>query len=158
MLRTMPTTFGGLIIIVVAVSIIPTGSLQIASAAQLSPGTHNVQHINKHVENPYLPLSKFHLRGIDGPYHTQGNLILGADNRPYLFHGVARDDLEYRCAGDGHYTQQELAYMGIGDNTAHATYWGGNIVRLPLSENYWLYGSPPRAALLHNTTRCLKGS
>ena len=142
MLRTMPTTFVGIIIIVVAVLTIPTGSLQIASAAQLSPGTHNVQHINKHVENPYLPLSKFHLRGIDGPYHTQGNLILGADNRPYLFHGVARDDLEYRCAGDGHYTQQELAYMGLGDNTANTTYWGGNIVRLPLSENYWLYGSP----------------
>src|SRR6266480_1967681 len=142
MLRTMPTTFVGIVIIVVAVLTIPTGSLQIASAAQLSPGTHNVQHAYKHVANSYLPLSKFHLRGIDGPYHTQGNLILGADNRPYLFHGVARDDLEYRCAGDGHYTQQELAYMGLGDNTANTTYWGGNIVRLPLSENYWLYGSP----------------
>ena len=106
MVRTTPITFVGIIIIVVAVLTIPTGSLQIATAAHLSPGTHNVQHAYKyyaykHAENSYLPLSKFHLRGIDGPYHTQGNLILGADNRPYLFHGVARDDLEYRCAGDG---------------------------------------------------------
>lgn len=139
MVRTRPITFIGSIIIIVAVLTIPGGLLQNTSSAYLSPRAHNVQYIDK---NAYLPLSKFHLRGIEGPYHTQGNLILGADNRPYLFHGVARDDLEYRCAGDGHYTQQELAYMGIGDNSAHTSYWGGNIVRLPLSENYWLYGSP----------------
>ncbi len=142
MVRTTRITFVGITIIVVAVLTLRAGSLENASAADLSPGAHNVQHAYKHVESFYLPLSKFHLRGIDGPYHTQGNLILGADNRPYLFHGVARDDLEYLCAGDGHYTEQELAYMGSGDNTAHATYWGGNIVRLPLSENFWLYGSP----------------
>ncbi len=142
MVRTTRITFVGIIIIVVALLTICAGSLQNASAADLSPGVvYGAQHENRHVTS-YLPLSKFHLRSIDGPYHTQGNLILGADNRPYLFHGVARDDLEYLCAGDGHYTQQELAYMGIGDNSAHATYWGGNIVRLPLSESFWLYGLP----------------
>ncbi|MFL5659143.1 MAG: hypothetical protein ACJ8CB_33790, partial [Ktedonobacteraceae bacterium] len=142
MVRTTRITFVGIIIIVVALLIICAGSLQNASAADLSPGVvYGAQHENRHVAS-YLPLSKFHLRGIDGPYHTQGNLILGADNRPYLFHGVARDDLEYLCTGDGHYTRQELAYMGIGDNSTHATYWGGNVVRLPLSENFWLYGSP----------------
>ena len=141
MIRNIPATSVSIIITVVAILIIPAGWLQNASEAYLSPRTYKAQHTYKHVENSYLPLSKFHLRGIDGPYHTQGNLILGADNRPYLFHGVSRDDLEYLCAGDSHYTRQELAYMGIGDNTAHTTYWGGNIVRLPLSENYWLYGS-----------------
>lgn len=109
------------------------------SAAGLSPRT--TMHIANPPTTPFLPLSSFHLRGIDGPYHTKGNLILGVDNQPYLFHGIARDDLEYLCTSDGHYTQQELAYMGLGNNTAHATYWGGNIVRLPLSENFWLYGS-----------------
>ena len=90
----------------------------------------------------FLPLTEFHLRGIDGPYHTQGNLILGSDNYPYLFHGMARDDLEYFCRGDGHYTAKELAYLGLGNNTATETYWQSNIVRLPLSENFWLYGHP----------------
>jgi hypothetical protein len=80
--------------------------------------------------------------GIDGPYRTSGNLILGTDNSPYLFHGIARDNLEYFCKSDGHYTQQDLAYLGLGDTSARATYWGANTVRLPLSENFWLYGSP----------------
>jgi len=90
----------------------------------------------------YLPLAKFQMQGIDGPYHTQGNLILGANNKPYLFHGIARDDLEYDCGSDGHYTPQELAYLGPGKSTAQAIYWGANLVRLPLSESFWLYGNP----------------
>ncbi len=79
---------------------------------------------------------------MQGPYRVQGNVILAADGQPYLFHGVARDDLEYECAGDGHYTADELAYMGSGTNTATATYWGANTVRLPLSEGFWLRGQP----------------
>lgn len=111
-----------------------SNSLLQAQQAQLQTTTHLSPH--------YLPISKFHLRGLDGPYHTQGNMILGIDNSPYLFHGVARDDLEYFCKGDAHYTEQELAYMGLGQSAANYTYWGVNIVRLPLSENFWLYGSP----------------
>lgn len=102
----------------------------------------NDQQTQKQPGNAYIPLAKFRLQGIDGPYHTQGNLILGADNKPYLFHGIARDDLEYQCGSDGHYTQQELAYLGPGKSTAQAVYWGANLVRLPLSESFWLYGNP----------------
>ncbi len=76
----------------------------------------------------------------NGPYTVQGNTILGADRQPYIFHGIGRDSLEYDCAGDGHFTPQELAYMGSGTNTATATYWGANTVRLPLSEGIWLKG------------------
>jgi endoglucanase len=76
----------------------------------------------------------------DGPYTVQGNTVLGANGQPYLFHGVARDGLEFDCLGDGHFDQQELAYMGPGVNTATATYWDANTVRLPLSESLWLYG------------------
>src|SRR2546425_5103802 len=78
----------------------------------------------------------------NGPYTVQGNTILGADSQPYIFHGIGRDSLEYSCDGDGHLTSQELAYMGSGINTANATYWGANTVRLPLSENIWLNGEP----------------
>lgn len=89
-----------------------------------------------------MPMLKFQMRGIAGPYHTQGNLILGADNQPYLFHGVARDDLEYLCDGDGHYQAEDLARLGMGTSTGQTLYWDANTVRLPLSESFWLYGSP----------------
>ncbi|MDQ6659697.1 MAG: glycoside hydrolase family 5 protein [Chloroflexota bacterium] len=116
------------------------GSLHTAFASSTLPG--KTKYVQQSRISHTFPLTSFRLRGIDGPYHTEGNKILGADNVPYLFHGVARDDLEYFCKGDGHYTAKELAYMGPGTNTAHETYWGGNVVRLPLSENFWLYGHP----------------
>lgn len=102
----------------------------------------SMRQVHPSLHNAFLPLTRFQLRGMDGPYHTQGDLILGADNEPYLFHGMTRDDLEYFCKGDGHYTIKELSYMGVGANTTNETYWGGNVVRLPLSENFWLYGQP----------------
>jgi endoglucanase len=80
-----------------------------------------------------------------GPYTVQSNLILAADGKPYLFHGIGRDGLEYSCTGDGHFDSQELAYMGSGTNRAGIVYWGANTVRLPLSEGFWLYGQSSSA-------------
>lgn len=77
-----------------------------------------------------------------GPYTVRGNTIFGSDGKPYYFHGVARDGLEFSCWGDGHFTPKELAYIGSGKSTATTTYWGANAVRLPLSEGFWLYGQP----------------
>jgi len=77
-----------------------------------------------------------------GPYTVQGNSILGSDGKPYLFHGIGRDSLEYDCKGDGFFDAQHLAYMGPGTNTSSGTYWYANTVRLPLSEGYWLNGHP----------------
>lgn len=138
MLRTTYKTGTKMIIIVVIILSVLLSSVRTTFATSYSPDT-----LPKHqAATTYLSLSKFHLRGLDGPYHTQGHLIYGADNQPYLFHGVARDDLEYLCKGDGHYSPQELAYMGLGNSSAQGTYWGANTVRLLLSENFWLYGSP----------------
>ncbi|HWZ20866.1 MAG TPA: cellulase family glycosylhydrolase, partial [Ktedonobacteraceae bacterium] len=78
----------------------------------------------------------------NGPYTVQGNTILGSDGKPYLFHGIGRDSLEYDCKGDGFFDSQHLAYMGSGTNTSSGTYWYANTVRLPLSESYWLNGQP----------------
>src|SRR5712692_545915 len=76
-----------------------------------------------------------------GPYTVQGNTILDASGRPYLFHGIGRDSLEYSCNGDGYFDAQSLAFMGRrGRNTATGTYWYANTVRLPLSEAIWLNG------------------
>lgn len=86
-----------------------------------------------------------------GPYTVKDNMILDARGNPYLFHGIARDGLEYDCVGrDGPYTRQALAFMGTPldpDLDVNAgTYWGGNTVRLPLSQNFWLQGIPGDAS------------
>lgn len=122
----------------------------LAAAHQSTPG------LSYSSQNVYLPLAQFHLRGIDGPYSTRGNLILGADNRPYLFHGVARDDLEYDCGGDGHYNATELATMGLNNGSGQAYYWGANIVRLPLSESFWLSGNPSQGCSANNYQALVK--
>ena len=76
----------------------------------------------------------------DGPYKVQGNQILGADNQPYIFHGVGRDGLEFECNGDAALNSADLAFMGPGTSGAKGTYWWGNTVRLPLYEGFWLQG------------------
>src|SRR2546425_4121181 len=85
-----------------------------------------------------LPYNEF----ANGPYTVQGNAILGADGKRYLFHGIGRDGLEYTCNSDGFFDAQHLALMGPGTNTSSATYWYANTVRLPVSESYWLKGQP----------------
>jgi endoglucanase len=92
--------------------------------------------------NRFSPVTSFRSKGLDGPYHTQGNRLIGADNKPYLVHGIGRSGLEFACFGDGHFSAQELSYMGTGKNTSTVTYWQANTVRLPLSEYFWLNGDP----------------
>lgn len=78
----------------------------------------------------------------DGPYHVQGNSIIDAQGQPYLFHGLGRDGLEFSCTGDGPLDAAHLALMGAGPTSpTNGTYWWGNTVRLPLSEDFWLHGA-----------------
>ena len=65
----------------------------------------------------------------DGPYKVQGNTIVCADGKTYLFHGMGRDSLEFDCNGDGFFDSQYLAYMGPGNSTGSYWYWFANIVR-----------------------------
>ncbi|MDQ2886770.1 MAG: cellulase family glycosylhydrolase [Chloroflexota bacterium] len=78
-----------------------------------------------------------------GPYKVHGNTILNASGQPYMFHGVALDSFEYTCQKQDSppIDSQSLSYMGSGINTSSTTYWDGNTVRLPLSEEFWLYGN-----------------
>ncbi|SRR5579884_4211281 len=78
----------------------------------------------------------------NGPYHVAGNMIVGADGKQYIFHGITRDGLEYSCNGTGPLDQSHLAFMGTEQKNASGTYWSANTVRLPLSEGFWLYGAP----------------
>ncbi|MBV9021239.1 MAG: cellulase family glycosylhydrolase [Chloroflexi bacterium] len=88
------------------------------------------------------PTSLTYHANANGPYTVRGNSILGADGQPYIFHGIGRDGLEFNCSGEGPLDKQHLAYMGSGVNTDTETYWGGNTIRLPLSEGFWLHGAP----------------
>lgn len=78
----------------------------------------------------------------DGPYHVQGNTIIDAQGQPYIFHGLGRDGLEFSCTGDGPLDAAHPAFMGPGPTSSSTgTYWWGNTVRLPLSEDFWLHGA-----------------
>ncbi|TMF48698.1 MAG: glycoside hydrolase family 5 protein, partial [Chloroflexi bacterium] len=78
----------------------------------------------------------------DGPYRVQGNQIIGADGKPYIFHGIGLDGLEFACQGDGNLDSGHLAFMGSGTSNANGTYWFANTVRLPLTQSIWLNGLP----------------
>ncbi len=76
----------------------------------------------------------------DGPYKVNGNQVIGADGKQYIFHGVGRDGLEFECTGDTAMDSAHLAFMGPGTSGSNGTYWWGNTVRLPLSEGFWFNG------------------
>jgi hypothetical protein len=82
---------------------------------------------------------------MNGPYRVQGNTVVDKSGQAYVFHGIGRDGLEYRCSGDQYLDRQHLAFMGtaLGNSASKVsgTYWGANTVRLPLSEGFWLHGS-----------------
>lgn len=75
-----------------------------------------------------------------GPYTVQGQTILDARGQPYIFHGVARDGLEFACQGDDYLTSHYLALLGSPVVGVSGTFWDSNTVRLPLSETFWLHG------------------
>jgi endoglucanase len=77
-----------------------------------------------------------------GPYTVQGQRILDVRGRPYAFHGVARDGLEFACQGDPYLTPRYLALLGPPVPGVSGTFWYSNTVRLPLSEAFWLHGEP----------------
>ena len=86
------------------------------------------------------PNSLIYHKIANGPYTVSGNQIIGADNTPYIFHGVGRDGLEFECTGDPALDSAHLAFMGPGTSGPGGTYWWGNTVRLPLSEGLWFNG------------------
>ncbi len=108
----------------------------IAGFAALSPALPGVR--TAHAATNVLP---YHATA-NGPYTVRGNMIIGADGTQYIFHGIARDGLEYNCSGEGPLDQQHLAFMGPGTSSSAGTYWGANTVRLPVSEGFWFNGAP----------------
>ena len=112
-------------------------SLGVFSVGPLNSLITHGKPTNAHATSS-LPFNQY----ANGPYKVQGNTILGADGKPYIFHGVARDGFEFMCTGPNPLDTHHLALMGspISNGVAGGTYWYGNTVRLPLSENFWLYG------------------
>ena len=115
----------------------------------LGPLTSLVTHSggnNANTAHAASPRLSFHQYS-DGPYKVVGNQIIGADNQPYIFHGVARDGYEFSCIGGvpGTMDSAHLAFMGPGTSSSSGTYWFSNTVRLPLSQALWLGGDPKQS-------------
>jgi hypothetical protein len=67
---------------------------------------------------------------VTGPLHTSGNTIYDATNAPLRLRGATSEWLDWNTSiSPGSY---------LDDNSiAHMKQWGINVVRVPLSENYW---------------------
>lgn len=136
----------------IVASCIVLGALLVAAFVWATPAFFPHKQAQAHAAALNLPYNAT----ANGPYTVKGNMIVGADGKQYLFHGIGRDGLEYNCSGEGPLDQQHLAYMGSGVSTQGATYWGANTVRLPLSEGFWLNGAPGyncSAAQYQNTVK-----
>jgi endoglucanase len=114
-------------------------ALIVIIAGVASIGVNLFKNMNQgvHAATPALPYNTT----ANGPYTVKGNIIVGANGKQYILHGIGRDGLEYNCSGEGPLDKQSLSYMGSGTNTATTTYWGANTVRLSLSEGFWLHGA-----------------
>src|SRR5438270_7134076 len=77
MLHTTRRVFASLSLLILVTLLL---SPQLTSASSASFQSEHQVHTPLHTS--FLPLTQFQLRGTNGPYHTQGNLILGADNQP----------------------------------------------------------------------------
>jgi len=65
-------------------------------------------------------------------YTVHGNTVVGPDGRPHRFRGVARPSLEWNPAGE---------QLSLADYQRIAA-WGANVVRIPLTQCFWLSDSP----------------
>ena len=123
--------FGGLLLLLVlSVGVFCFSSLS-------TPWTHGSGSV-AHASSS-LPYHQY----ANGPYKVQGNTVVGLDGKPYFFHGMGRDSMEFYCPGNpGLFNTQHLALMGspIANGLTGGIYWYGNTVRLPLAESFWLNG------------------
>ncbi len=67
--------------------------------------------------------------------HTSGRYIENASGAKVKLVGVNRFSLEFLCSGDGHFTSSDFSAM--------ASVWHVNLVRIPLSEVFWLNEGGP---------------
>jgi hypothetical protein len=64
-------------------------------------------------------------------YYVQANTVYNADGTPHVFRGVSRPSLEWDPAGDS---------LSAADHQRIAS-WGANVVRIPLTQSFWLADS-----------------
>ncbi len=60
--------------------------------------------------------------------HVSGTRILNADGQPVTLIGASHSSLEFLCSGDGHFQLADFQAMRA---------WGMNVVRIPLSAEFW---------------------
>lgn len=69
-------------------------------------------------------------------YTVRGNKIYDANNNVHLFRGIARPSLEWNSQGEGLSLADYKVMAGL--DPAPSKGWSANVIRLSLSEKFWL--------------------
>jgi hypothetical protein len=83
-----------------------------------------------------MPAGGAQPKAAPGGYYVNGNTLCTPQGRPHLLHGVDRPSLEWNAQGE-HLSAADFAAMAG---------WNANVVRVALSQDFWLSDSPNHAA------------
>lgn len=75
-----------------------------------------------------VPIIHSQLAQQSAGYNVRGNTIYDANGKPHIFHGLNRPSLEWSSTGE---------HLSLADYRLMAG-WKANVIRLPLSEKYWI--------------------
>src|SRR4051794_4932413 len=106
-----------------AVGIAPPSTAYVTAVVSIAGTAAGETHV---IDDVTLTTASGSSANLIGPLTTSGNRILDARGRPVVFRGFSRVGME----GSGDTPGQE--------ELAHAKSWGANIMRIPLSDAFWL--------------------
>jgi endoglucanase len=98
-------------------------------------GTNRMRAVLRTSARPYVEFSAPATAAAPNGYSVIGNQIYDPGTcKPTLFHGATRPALQWSPGGDDRFVK-------IGDDVAAIRSWGANVVRLPISQTFWLAGN-----------------
>jgi aryl-phospho-beta-D-glucosidase BglC (GH1 family) len=99
-------------------------------------GTNRVRAVLRTAAKPAVEFTARSAPAAPNGFSVMGNKIYDpATCKPILFHGIARPSMESWYGGD-----QELVDNAAGDFALMKS-WGANLVRIPISQTYWVAGT-----------------
>lgn len=119
-------------------AVVTTGADGMASARWklgYQGGTNTARAVLRSGAQPSVSFSARSAPAGPNGYSVIGNKIYDpATCQPTLFHGIARPSLESWYGGDDRFTK-------VGEDLALMKSWGANMVRLPISQSWWVAGN-----------------
>jgi hypothetical protein len=109
-----------------SMGVAPAKAAFVAAGVTISNVVKNESHVIDDVQLTSLASAA---ADVHGPLTTRGNSIIDANGNPIILRGFNRIGLEGSGDAPG------------SDELAHAHQWGANIIRLPVSDAFWLSSS-----------------